>query len=80
MNPTLILSVIEQALTLINKIVPDDAEKISNKIKDLRSKWDEEYSKLDSRDDALLDCIELELRDISELFFAAVKKSSSQDR
>jgi hypothetical protein len=73
---TTLLSVLEGGLTLLNKVVPDQATKIKNQIIDLREKWDAEMGKVDNRDDALLDMYDRELRDISELFLAAVKSAA----
>ena len=80
MNAELVLKVIEEGLVLLNKLVPDQSLKIANKIKSLRGRWDEEYSKTDKRDDAALDCIELELRDIFELYAIAIKSANSSDK
>lgn len=73
-----VLGTIEQALILLNKLVPDQATKIANKIKSFREKWDDEISKGSRRDDALLDSIELELRDIRELYASALTSAASQ--
>jgi hypothetical protein len=73
----LILTVIESALGLVNKVVPDQATKIKNQIMDYRSKWDAELAKGPLRDDALLDEYDRELRDITDLFLAAVKSATS---
>lgn len=73
------LPVIEEALVLLNKFVPDEATKISGKIKDFREKWDAEYAKGPLRDDNMLDCIDAELRDIRELFSSAIKTAASQN-
>lgn len=73
-----ILPVIESALILLNKLVPDKATEIADKIKNLREKWDVEYSKQSERDDNFLDLIELELRDIRELFSGAIAAAASQ--
>lgn len=78
MNAELVLGVIEQSLELINKLVPDQATRIADKIKSLRERWDEEYSKGSKRDDAALDCLELELRDICELYSFAIKSANSK--
>ncbi len=75
---TAILGIIEEGLVLLNKLVPEEASRIANKIKDFRGKWDEEFSKLEKRDDAMLDCIELELRDIRELFSTAIASATSK--
>lgn len=80
MNVGMILGVVESGLELLNKIVPDQATKIANQIKSLRERWDHEISKADKRDDAMLDCIELELRDICQLFSSAIKQASSSDK
>jgi hypothetical protein len=80
MTAELVLGVIEEGLTLLNKLVPDEATKIANKIKSLRERWDNEYSKTDKRDDAMLDCIELELRDICELYAFAIKGANSSSK
>ena len=76
MDPTLVLGVIEESLELLNKIVPDQATKIARSILELRGKWDEEVSKGDNRDDAMLDCIRLQLSDIRELFSSAIKSAA----
>ncbi|MBL0233162.1 MAG: hypothetical protein IPQ08_05815 [Chitinophagaceae bacterium] len=76
MNPEIILGVIENGLVLLNKLVPDQATVIANKIKSLRERWDNEISKGDKRDDALLDSIEYELRDIRELFSTAITSAA----
>lgn len=73
-----ILGTIEQGLILLNKIVPDEATKIANKIKEHREKWDVEYAKGPVRDDNMLDLIDIELRDIRELFFGAIKIAASK--
>jgi hypothetical protein len=78
MNPEVILGVIENGLVLLNKLVPDQATKIASKIKSLRERWDNEISKGDKRDDALLDSIEYELRDIRELFSSAITSAASK--
>lgn len=62
----------------MNKLVPDQATRISNKIKALREKWDEEYAKMDKRDDNMLALIDMELRDIRELFSSAIKAALSK--
>lgn len=77
--PELLLGTIEQSLVLLNKLVPDEATRIANKIKSFREKWDVEYAKGEIRDDNLLDLIELELRDIRELFSGAIKAAASKD-
>lgn len=76
-NP--ILGIIEESLELLNKLVPDQATKIANKIKEHREKWDVEYAKGAIRDDNMLDLIDIELRDIWELFSGAIKAASSKD-
>lgn len=73
------MPIIEEALVLLNKLVPDQATRIQNKIKALREKWDEEYAKMDKRDDAMLDSIDRELRDIRELFSAAIKSAMDKN-
>lgn len=73
----LILSIINEGLPILDKIVPDQATVIRNKILKYRSDWDEEISKGSNRDDAMLDCIELQLHDICQLFASALKQTSS---
>lgn len=75
-----VLEVISEALVLLNKVVPDQATRIANKIKDLRERWDVEHAKGELRDDALLDNIRLELRDIRELFSAAIKSAGAASK
>lgn len=77
--PNQILGVIEESLELLNKLVPEQSIKIANKIKDHREKWDVEYAKGQIRDDNMLDLIDIELRDIRELFSGAIKAAASKD-
>lgn len=76
--PEAIIGIIEQGLVLLNKIVPDESSKIANRILSLRQRWDHEISKGADRNDALLDSIELELRDIRELYSAAIASAASK--
>lgn len=75
----LVLSIIKEALPLIDKAIPDQATKIRNEILEFRRIWDAEIAKGDKRDDAMLDSVELRLHDICELFIAAVKQASSKN-
>lgn len=75
-----ILGVIEESLILLNKLVPDQATRIANRIKDLRERWDIENAKQDKADDNLLGLIELELRDIRQLFSTAIKSAAAQNQ
>lgn len=79
METTLILQTIEQSLVLLNKLVPDHATRISEKIKSFRERWDAEYAKGENRNDNMLDLLELELRDIRELFSDAIKAAASKN-
>lgn len=73
-----ILDVISEALVLVNKIVPDQATAIANKILSLRQRWDEENAKPENiRDDNLLDNIDDEVRDIRQLFSGAITAAAS---
>lgn len=72
------LPIIKEVLTLLNKLVPDEAMRIARRIKALEDQWDAEFSKQDGRDDNALDLIESELRDIRELFSHAVTAASSK--
>lgn len=72
------LPIIKEVLTLLNKLVPDEAMRIAKRIKALEDQWDAEFSKQDGRDDNALDLIESELRDIRELFSHAVTAASSK--
>lgn len=74
-----ILNIISGALPLIDKLVPDEATKIKNKVIELRKRWDDEYAKGEKRDDNALDHIESELCELGELFTYAVKKSHTKD-
>lgn len=76
MDAAAIIGIIEQGLVLLNKIVPEQATIIANKIKDFREKWDDEASKKDKRIDADLDGIERELRDIRALFGSALESAA----
>ena len=70
------LPIIKEVLTLLNKLVPDEAMRIAKRIKALEDQWDAEFSKQEKRDDNALDLIESELRDIRELFSHAVNTAS----
>lgn len=72
------LPIIKEVLTLLNKLVPDEAMRIARRIKALEDQWDAEFSKQAERDDNALDLIESELRDIRELFSHAVTAASSK--
>lgn len=74
----LILNIIAEGLPILDKLIPDEATKIRNKILDYRRAWDEEISNGDVRDDAALDNIELQLHDICELFSSSLKQAASQ--
>jgi len=78
MNLELVLGVIEEGLTLLNKLVPDQALRIAKEIKSIRERWDSEISKGVNRDDAMLDCLELELLDLCQVYAAAVKQADSK--
>jgi hypothetical protein len=73
-----IIGIVEQGLILLNKLVPDEATKIANKVLEYRRAWDEEMAKGSLRDDARLDMLDRELRDIGELFSAALKGAASK--
>lgn len=75
-----IISIINEALPLIDKLVPDEATRIKNKILSLKERWDAEYSKGSQRNDNNLDLIERELCDIGELFTNAIKSATSQTK
>lgn len=75
----LILGIIEQSLVLINKLVPDEASRIRNRVLNLRKEWDAEISKGSDRNDAKLDHLELELRDICQLYSATIKQAAPKD-
>lgn len=76
--PTAILDVISEALVLVNKLVPDQATEIANKILSLRQRWDVENAKdPNDRDDNMLDNIDDEVRDIRQLFSGAITAAAS---
>ena len=75
-----VLGVIEEGLVLLNKLVPDQATKIANKVLALRQRYDQEYAKKDLRDDALLHSFRVELRDIRELYRAASASALAQNK
>lgn len=70
------LPLIKEVLVLLNKIVPDEATRIANRVKALEDQWDAEHSKQENRDDNALDLIELELRNIRKLFSSALESAS----
>jgi len=72
------LPLIKEVLTLLNKIVPDEATRIAYKVKALEDQWDAEFSKQEARDDNTLDLIELELRNIRKLFSSAIESAASK--
>lgn len=74
----LILSIINEGLPILDKLVPEQATVIRNMILDYRRKWDEEIAKVSLRDDALLDMYTRELLDIGNLFSAALKQAASK--
>lgn len=76
----LILGIIEGSLELVNKLVPEESTRIRNKILNYRREWDAEMAKGHLRDDANLDRLDRELRDIGELFLATIKGSQSKDK
>lgn len=76
----LILGIIEESLVLVNKLVPEESQRIRNRILNLRKEWDEEVSKGPNRSDSKLDHLELELRDICQLFSATIKSATSKDK
>lgn len=75
----LILGIIEESLVLINKLVPEEASRIRKKVLNLRGEWDEEISKGTGRDDANLDRIERELRDLCQIYVTTLKQASSKN-
>lgn len=79
MGASPVLGIIEQSLVLLNKLVPDEASEIANKIKNHRERWDVEYAKGPIRDDNMLDLIDIEVRDICQLFSGAIKTAASQN-
>lgn len=78
MNPELIVSIIEQSLVLLNKLVPDQAMKIQREINEIRELWINEYSKNSDRNDSKLDHLELRLAGLRSLFALAIKSAESQ--
>lgn len=78
MNPELIVSIIEQSLVLLNKLVPDQAMKIQREINEIRELWIHEYSKGSDRNDSKLDYLELRLAGLRSLFSLAIKSAESE--
>lgn len=72
----LLLRILDQSLTLTNKLVPDEVTRIKKRMIAYRSAWDAEMAKTD-RDNAELDRLDRELRDICELFLTASQSKSS---
>lgn len=75
----LILGIIEESLVLVNKLVPEESQRIRHKVIELRKDWDEEISKGSNRSDANLDRIERELRDLCSVYVTTLKQASSKD-
>lgn len=75
----LILKIIAEGLVIVNKVLPDEASRINNQVLEYRRAWDAEMAKMDKRDDARLDELDRELRDIGELFLAAIKSAASKN-
>lgn len=76
----LILGIIEESLVLVNKLVPEESQRIRNKVINLRKDWDEEISKGNNRSDANLDRIERELRDLCSIYSSTLKQATSKDK
>lgn len=66
-----------EALRLWNH---EKATEFQDKVYNLLKRYDNEVSKGHLRDDALVDCIRIELRDICELYGSQLKGSLPQDK
>ena len=75
----LILGIVNEGLVLLNKLVPDEATKIAKKVLEYRRAYDAEMAKGELRDDARIDMLDRELRDIGELFSSALKSAASKN-
>jgi len=76
---TTLLSIINNALPILDKLLPDDAMVIRRKKIDYERKRHEELSKGDMVDDALLDLYDRELQHIGELLSAALERSQAKN-
>lgn len=75
----LVLSIINEGLPVLDKLVPDQATIIRDRVLLLREKWDAEIAKGNKMDDALVAMYSRELRDIGELFSASLKSASTKN-
>lgn len=75
----LVLSIINEGLPILDKLVPDQATVIRNRILSLQEKWDAEIAKGEKMDDALVSMYERELLLIGKLFSSSLKIASSKD-
>lgn len=75
----LVLSIINEGLPILDKMVPDQATIIRNKVLSLKGKWDAEVAKGENMDDALVAMYTRELHDIGELFSASLKRANTKD-
>lgn len=80
MTAETLFQVISQGLTLINKLVPDQAVKIQEQLNDYKTQWDAEFAKGPSRDDSKLDYLDGQLCDIGKLYLAAINSAASQSK
>lgn len=71
--PELILGIIKEALHLINT---ENGKALAIKIARFEEDFYEELSKGDKRDDARVDMLDRQLRELGELFLAVLKSST----
>lgn len=80
MNLAFFGSVVELLVEVGKYINHSKATELQEKVLDLKRRWDEEISKGDDVDDALLYSIERELWDICEVYRSELKGSTAQAR
>ena len=76
---TLLLSIISEGLKFLNKVVPEEAIKIQERLHKYETEWDAEIAKGEHRDDAKLDMLDRELQQCGELFLTVIKGQASKN-
>jgi hypothetical protein len=72
----LLLSIISEGLKFLNEF---QANRLRERVINLRERFNEEMAKGSLRDDAALDSYERELRELGELFLASIKSATLKD-
>lgn len=79
MNLAFFGSVVELLLEIGKYLNHEKATELQEKVLDLQRRWDEEVSKGDSMDDALLYTIERELWDICKVYSSSLKGQAAKN-